>query len=190
MLPYILKICGFKNSIVYRFYSMYQKYTVFVKLYICGLTYRLSVRYKHKLRIDVITYIPTLANGPPSAAVCLLPVPLLSYPAGPSSIPTSGHQQDIRSTAPGRRSTSLWWWIPGVDLWDGIPAAAVISSVGSLLRWVARKNFLAKSGADPRNPQMIPVYPGFPAGEITKFLEMSFWRIIRLLMISASIQKL
>ena len=71
MLPYILKICGFKNSIVYTFYSMYQKYTLFVKLYIYGLTYRLYLRYKHKLRIDVITYIPTLANGPPSAAVCL-----------------------------------------------------------------------------------------------------------------------
>jgi len=71
MLPYILKICGFKNSIVYTFYSMYQKYTCFVKLYICGLTYRLYIRYKHKLRIYVITYVPTLANDPPSAAVCL-----------------------------------------------------------------------------------------------------------------------
>ena len=75
MLPYILKICGFKNSIVYTFYSMYQKYTLFVKLCICGLTYRLFIRYKHKLRIDVITYVPTLANDPPSAAaVCLLPL--------------------------------------------------------------------------------------------------------------------
>ena len=48
MLPYILKIGGFKNSIVYTFYGIYQKYTVFVKLYICGLTYRLYLRYKHK----------------------------------------------------------------------------------------------------------------------------------------------
>ena len=47
-------------------------------------------------------------------------------PAVPG-IPTSGHQQDIRSTAPVRRSTSLWWWIPGVDLWDGIPAAVISS---------------------------------------------------------------
>ena len=30
MLPYILKICGFKNSIVYTFYGMYQKYTFFI----------------------------------------------------------------------------------------------------------------------------------------------------------------
>ena len=28
MLPYILKICGFKNSIVYTLYGMYRKYTV------------------------------------------------------------------------------------------------------------------------------------------------------------------
>ena len=74
MLPYILKICGFKNSTVYTFYSMYQKYTVFVKLYIYGLTYRLDIRSKHKLRIDVITYVPTLANDLPSATVCLLPL--------------------------------------------------------------------------------------------------------------------
>ena len=109
MLPYILKICGFNNSTVYTFYSMYEKYKFFVKLYICGLTYRLYVRYKHKLRIDVITYVPTLAKDPPSAAVCLLP--LLSYDcSGPSStgyrnIRTSGH------------STSLWWWIPGIPRW-------------------------------------------------------------------------
>ena len=64
MLPYILKICGFRNSIVYTFYGMYEKYTFFIKLYIYGLTYRLYVRLKHKLRIDVITYIPTMANGP------------------------------------------------------------------------------------------------------------------------------
>ena len=74
MLPYILKICGFKSSTVYRFYSIYGKYTGFVKLYIFGLTYRSYIRYKHKLRIDVITYIPTLANDPPSAAICLLPL--------------------------------------------------------------------------------------------------------------------
>ena len=63
---------------------MYQKYTFFVKLYICGLTYRLYIRYKHKLRIDVITYVPTLANDPPSAAVCLLPGTAI-YLSGPSS---------------------------------------------------------------------------------------------------------
>ena len=77
MLPYILKICGFKNSSVYKFYSMYQKYTLFVKLYICGLTYRLYVRYKHKLCIDVITYVPTLAMTLP-----LLLSTILSHPSG------------------------------------------------------------------------------------------------------------
>jgi len=33
MLPYLLKIRGFKSSIVYMFYGMYRKYTVFIKLY-------------------------------------------------------------------------------------------------------------------------------------------------------------
>ena len=52
---------------------------------------------------------------------------------GPSStgypnIRTSAGYPFYCQTAPLRRSTSLWWWIPGVDLWDGIPAAAVISS--------------------------------------------------------------
>ena len=63
MLPYILKICGFKNCIVYTFYGMYQKYTGFIKLYICGLTYRSYIRLKHKFRIDVVLYIPTLEKG-------------------------------------------------------------------------------------------------------------------------------
>lgn len=49
----------------------------FVKLYICGLTYRLYVRYKHKLRINVITLIRIMPNGHPSAAVYL--IPLFSY---------------------------------------------------------------------------------------------------------------
>ena len=54
-----MKICGFKNSTVYTFYIMYQKYTFLVKLYICGLTYRIYIRDRHKLRIDVITYLST-----------------------------------------------------------------------------------------------------------------------------------
>ena len=145
MLPYILKICGFKNSTVYTFYIMYQKYTFLVKLYICGLTYRIYIRYRHKLRIDVITYVSTRYRY--YRTVVAVPVP-----------PISGHQ-DIRSigTAPVR-STSLWWW----NLWDGIPRwicgmGSLLGSavVGSLLRWVARKNFIAKSPADPS---------GIPAG--------------------------
>ena len=104
MLPYILKICGFRNSIVYTFYGMYEKYTFFIKLCIYGLTYRLYVRLKHKLRIDVITYIPTLANGPlnirTSAGylfwyILLRRYGLLRFGGGGSP----------------------------VDLWDGIPAA-------------------------------------------------------------------
>ena len=132
MLPHTFKICGFKNSIVYMFYVMYQKYTCFVKLYICGLTYRLYGQYRHKLRIDVITYIPTLANGIPTL---------------------SGQQQDIRSTAVvvGRSTTSLWWWIPR----GFVDAGTGVSQRGRL-----------------------------------QFLKMSFLRIIRLLMIFASIQKI
>ena len=72
MLPYLLKICGFKSSIVYMFYGIYRKYTVFIKLYICGLTYRSYIRLRHKFRVDVVTYIPTLEKGPPSAVCCLL----------------------------------------------------------------------------------------------------------------------
>ena len=95
MLPYILKICGFRNSSVYTFHGVYQKYTVFVKLYICGLTYRLSGRYKHKLRIDVITYIP---NKWPSLCCCLSTTgTAIIVPPAPAAvpvpgIPTSGHQ--------------------------------------------------------------------------------------------------
>ena len=120
----------------------YQKYTVFVKLYICGLTYRIYVRYKHKLRIDVITYIPSLANGPPSAAVCLLPLLLhrsqyLGYP-------------NIRTGYPlyctgGTVYLAFWWWIPWDPPWICGMRSLLESAVGSLLRWVARKNFLAKS---------------------------------------------
>jgi hypothetical protein len=51
---------------------------------------------------------------------------------------------------------------------------------------VARKHFLAKSPAELRNPQMM----GVAQRGSLQFLKMSFWRIIRLLMISASIQKL
>jgi hypothetical protein len=51
---------------------------------------------------------------------------------------------------------------------------------------VARKHFLAKSPAEHRNPQMM----GVAQRGSLQFLKMSFWRIIRLLMISASIQKL
>ena len=107
----------FKNSTVYTFYIMYQKYTFLVKLYICGLTYRYYIRYRHKLRIDVITYVSTRYRY--YRTVVAVPVP-----------PISGHQ-DIRSigTAPVR-STSLWWW----NLWDGIPGIPRwICGMGSLL---------------------------------------------------------
>ena len=146
MLPYILKICGFKNSIVYMFYGMYQKYTFFVKLYICGLTYRVYVRYKHKLRIDVITYIPTLANGPPSAAVCLLPgtaiiapVPVPGVSQHPDRI--SGLLQRILHRRDGLLRFLVW--IPPWICWMGSLLGSAV--VGSLLHGVARKNFLAKS---------------------------------------------
>ena len=133
MSPYILKKCGFNNSTVYTFYSMYQKYTFFVKLYICGLTYRLSQHPDIRIR---------------------------SYPF-------------------------YWWWIPGIpvrhpplDLWDARGMGSLLGSaavVGSLLRWVARKTFIAKSPADPsRNTQMMGVAQ---RGRL-KFLKMSFWRII------------
>ena len=123
ILPYILKICGFKNSTVYTFYSMYQKYTFFVKLYICGLTYRLSVRYKHKLRIDVITYVPTLANDPPFCCCCLSTTAIIvAVPAVPGyrNIRTSG-----RSML--HRYGTVYFALevdprdPPLDLWDGIP---------------------------------------------------------------------
>ena len=68
-----------------------------------------------------------------------------------------------------RRSTAQDFPSP-VDLWDahGIPAG-FSSRVGSLLRWVARKNFLAKSpGADPRNIlESAEDACGPAAGEIT-----------------------
>ena len=157
------------------FYSMYQKYTFFVNLYICGLTYRLYIRYKYKLRIDVITYVPTLANDLPLPVCCCLSTTaiIVGVPVVPG-IATSGHQ-DIRSTAPVR-STSLWWWIPGIPRWIcGMGSLLGSAVVGSLLRWVARKNFIAKSPADPsRNPQMMSVAQ---RGRL-KFLKMSFWRII------------
>ena len=155
MLPYILKICGFKNSIVYTFYSMYQKYTFFVKLYICGLTYRLFIRYIHKLRIDVITYIPTLANWQMTLPL-LLSVYYRYYRTG--SGPSSTGYRNIRTSEDVllhrygllRFDGGFVGWDPS---WPGIS-----SRRGSLLllRWVARKNFIAKSPADPsRNPQMM-----------------------------------
>ena len=120
--------------------------------------------------------------------------------AGPSStgypnIRTSAGYPFYCQTAPLRRSTSLWWWIPGVDLWDGIPAAAaVISSRSRVTAALGRpKKFPRKvrgrsqeSADDPG----LSRWPSGPAGEITKILKMSFWRIIKLLMISASILKL
>ncbi len=106
MLPYILKICGFKNSTVYTFYMMYQKYTCLVKLYICGLTYRIYIRYKHKLRKDVITYVSTRYRY---------------YRSGPSTanIRTSGY--------PFYCTGTVYFALvvdprdPPLDLWDGIP---------------------------------------------------------------------
>ena len=114
--------------------------------------------HRHKLRIDVITHIPTLANGPPFAAVCLLP--LLSR-NGPSTegIPVVSQHPDIRTFYwTGTRSTSLWWWIPRIPRWIcGMGFLLGSAVVGSLLRCVpgvARKNFIAKSLADPiRSPQ-------------------------------------
>ena len=79
------------------------------------------IRYKHKLRIDVITYVPTLANDP-SAAVCLsvyYTAIIVAVPAVPG-IPTSQHpdiHQDIRSTT-GTVYLAFWWWIPaGIPRW-------------------------------------------------------------------------
>ena len=81
----------------------------------------------------------------------LLSVYYRYYRSGPSStgyrncnIRTSG-----RSTAPVRSTTSLWWWLdprdPPFDLWDGIPPGISSRRGSLLLRWVARKNFIAKS---------------------------------------------
>ena len=127
MLPYILKICGFKNSTVYTFYSMYQKYTFLVKLYICGLTSRLYIRYKDKLSIDVLAYVPTLTNDPPSAAVCLRSYNRY-YRSGPSSTGNNGGYRNIRTS--GRFTVHRYGLLrfggvdprdPPLDLWDGIP---------------------------------------------------------------------
>ena len=176
MLPYILKICGFKNSTVYRFYSMYQKYRVLVKLYICGLTYRSYIRYRHNLRIDVITYVPTLANDSPSAAVCLPPLRIIVVVPAVPGIATSGHQDVLLHRRYGllRFGGGSQQGSPvGFVGWD--PSCWGGSVVGSLLRWVARKNFIAKSPTNPsRNPQMMGVAQ---RGRL-KFLKMSFWRII------------
>ena len=112
-----MKICGFKNSIVYTFYIVYQLYRFLVKLYICGLTYRIYIRYRHKLRTDVIiTYVSTRYRY---------------YRSGPSTanIRTSGYPFYCSIGTAPVRSTSLCWWnlwdgIPGdppLDLWDGIP---------------------------------------------------------------------
>ena len=85
------------------------------------MTYRLYIRYKHKLRIDVITYVPTLANDPSSAAVCLLP--LLSY-RRVCNIRTS---EDVLLHRTGTVYFALMVnpsrdaWDPPLDLWDGIP---------------------------------------------------------------------
>ena len=124
------------------------------------------------------------------AAVCLLP--LLSHRSQSAvgrgflpDTPTSG--QDIRSTAPAVWSTWLFGDGSPVDLWDGIPAA-VISSRRVTAALGRPQKFPRKvpRRADPRSPQMMGVAQ---RGRL-QFLKMSFWRIIRLLMIFASIQKL
>ena len=167
---------------------MYQKYTIFVKLYIYGLTYRLYIRYKHKLRVDVITYVPTPANDPPSATIVLsvyYTVPLqyriiiVAVPV--PGIATSGHQ-DIRSTAPVR-STSIWWWIPGspcwrnprLDLWDGIPPG--ISSPSRVTAALGRPQKFHRK-VPGRSQQESPQMMGVAQRGRLKFLKMSFWRII------------
>ena len=71
----------------------------------------------------------------------LLSVYYRYYRSGPSSTGYRNIRTSGRSTAPVR-STSLWWWIPGIPRWICGMGSAV---VGSLLRWVARKNFIAKS---------------------------------------------
>jgi hypothetical protein len=71
-----------------------------------------------------------------------------------------------------------------VDLWDEIPAgisSRVFAALGRPQKFPRKV-----PPADPRNPQMMGVAQ---RGRL-QFLKMSFWRIIRLLMIFASIQKL
>ena len=147
------------------------------------------LRYKHKLRIDVITYIPTLANGPPSAAAAVCLLPLHYYRTGPST----GYP-NIRTGYPfygtcilHRRYCLLGFLVVDPPWICGMGSLLESAVVGSLLRWVSRKTFLAKSPADPSKNPMMDDRCG-PAGGGD--LKMSFWRIIRLLMISASIQKL
>ena len=131
------------------------------------------------------------------AAVCLLP--LLSHRSQSAvgrgflpGTPTSG--QDIRSTAPAVRST---WPFGVVD--PRIPRGFV--------GWDPRDPFLLESavvdrvtaalGRPLKFPRKVPrPIPGicrwwvWPSGGDYNFLKISFWRIIRLLMIFASIQKL
>jgi len=166
MLPYILKICGFKNRTVYTFYIMYQKYTFLVKLYICGLTYRSYIRYRHKLRIDVITYVSTryryYRSGPSTANIRTSGYPFYRYCTG---------------TVYFALVVEFVGWDPPLDLWDGIPPGISSRRVTAALgrpQNVHRK-VPGRSQWDPsRNPQMMGVAQ---RGRL-KFLKMSFWRII------------
>ena len=78
---------------------------------------------------------------------CCLAVYYRCYPR-----PAAGYP--FVPTAPAVRSTlRYWWWIPGIEIW-----ICWMGCLALLRWWVARKNFLAKSPADPRNPQMMRIY--------------------------------
>ena len=122
------------------------------------------------MRIDVITYVSTPANDPPSATI-VLSVYYRYYRSGPST----GYR-NIRRTSgyPFYCTGTVYFALvvdprdPPLDLWDGIPPGISSRRGSLLLRWVPRKNFIAKSPADPsRSPQMMGVRG--PAGEIKIF---------------------
>ena len=98
-----------------------------------------------------------------------LPLLLSFYPESTAAIIVAvpavpGRYRNIRTS--GRTGTVYFALVPGVvdpsrdpplDLWDGIPPG-ISSRRVTAAALVARKNFIAKSPADPsRNPQMMGV---------------------------------
>ena len=186
MLPYILKICGLTIVPYIRFIACTKKYTFFVKLCICGLTYRLFIRYKHKLRIDVITYVSTRyryyrsRSGPSST--------------GTANIRTSGYPEDIRSIVriqvpvPYCCTGTVYFalvvefvgWDPPLDLWDGIPPAGISSRrVTAALGRPEKFHRKVPGRSQQRDPSRNPQMMGVAQRGRLKFLKISFWRIIQ-----------
>ena len=143
--------------------------------------YRSYIRYIHKLRIDVITYVPTLANDPSSAAVCLLPllyrtVAVPAVPGIPPGVATSVHQRTfycMHRYGLLRFDGGFVGWDPswpGIILWR----SAVVERVTAAALGRPQKFHRKVPG---RSQQESADDGCGPAGVIEIF-KMSFWRII------------